>query len=353
MTIIPNDYFNGQRYWSDSPNFMAIFDAVDASMDREDSLSERYAFLLGVELGTLRLDPVKRADGFSHWSCPAMEQGFGHGLTQPPKRSDVYLRKLLNLKVNAYARGIPVSSGITVDYLQSIAVTTCPVSGARLTQGTLTETDWSLDRLNNNLGYVPGNVCILSARVNTLKGELGFMALADEAQAKLQIYGPEGFAHEMSCGLLVMEGLRLASLMAAPAGFGEGRLASYAPFAMAPHAWSTLDAVVAGIHIACARTRLEGKAYAQRKAHFKRLGLLAWRDSNRLVEKIRSALIRGSHPADIWFEVESIELLGSLMKALLGNAPGLENVDPDTAVAAIKSGLKPIDQYARRRQDLG
>lgn len=347
MTTIPSAYFSSLRYWSDSPNFMAMFDAVDASMDREDSLSERYAFMLGVELGTLRLDPITNAGGDGHWPSPAMEQGYGHGLTQLPKRSDVYLRKLLNVKVNAYARRIPVSSGITVDYLRSISVTTCPVSGANLTQGTLTETDWSLDRLNNSLGYVPGNVCFLSARVNRLKGELSFSALADEVQSTLQHYGPEGFAHQMSNGLLVLEGLRLASLMAAPAGFGKGQLAAYTPFAMAPNAWSTLDAVVAGIHVACARTRLEGKAYDQRKAHFKWLGPHAWRNSNRLVDQIRSALSRGAHPADLWFEVESIELLGDLMEAFLAKAPDLENVDPDALAEVINRGMKPIDQYAR------
>ena len=347
MTTIDSQLFNQLRFWSDSPGVLASFDPTDAMLDREDSLSERQAFALGVEMGTHRLDGRTGEGGQARWPCSAMEQGYSHGLKQAARRSDVYLRKLLNLKVNAYARGIPVSSALSVEFLRSITVTTCPVSGVSLTQGTHANTDWSLDRLNNRLGYMPGNVCFLSARVNTLKGEGCFETVADEAQTILLREGPRGFASTMPNGLRVLEGLRLAALMAAPAALGQGQLGHYTPFAMAPLAWSTLDAVVAGIHIACARTRLEGRAYANRKNHFKRLGNQTWRASNRLVETIRSALGLGAHPADIWFDADALEDLRTVTAAFLANPPDCAHVEPEALARSMREGLSPIRQYAR------
>lgn len=347
MAHINSQAFNQLRFWSDNPTVIGRFDATDAMMDREDSLSERHAFLLGAELGMNRLDPCSGDGGGEFWPCSAMEQGYNHGMKQPARRSDVYLRKLLNLKVNAYARGIPVSSALSVEYLRSITVTTCPVSGVDLTQGTRAGTDWSLDRLNNNLGYVPGNLCFLATRVNTLKGEGSFQAIADETQVILQREGPRGFGMTMSNGLIVLEGLRLASLMAAPAALSHGQLGNFAPFAMAPLAWSMLDAKVAGIHVACARTRLEGRAYALRQNHFKRLGRQTWRASNRLVEVIRAGLDRGAHSADLWFDVDALEGLRKVTEAILANPPEFEHVDSWELAASMSAGLSPIRQYAR------
>lgn len=340
-------YFNPLRYWNDRPDFLAAFDATDAELDREDSLSERCAFQLGQDLGMLRLDPPSDSEGKPHWPSAEMERGYAHGLEQAPRRADVHLRKLLSLRVNAYARGIPVSSAITVDYLRCITVTVCPVSGVDLTQGTLTDADWSIDRLDNTLGYVPGNVCVVSRRVNALKGEVDFRTLADEAHSTLMRLGPDGFAAHLSSGLLVLEGFRLAALMAGPSAFAQGMLARYSPFAMAPGSWATLDAVVAGIHVECARSRIEGPAYARRKTLFKRLSRQAWRTSNRLVDVIRTELARGTHPADLWFDGQTLVLLAELMNAFMDNPPEFAGVDPQQLVAGIKHGVQPLTQYAR------
>ncbi len=347
MTAATADFFNPLRYWTDRPVFMASFDAVDAELDREDSLSERHAFLLGCDLGHRRLQPPQDSEGKERWPHPELERGYAHGLQLPAHRGDVYLRKLLGLQVRAFARGIPVSSALTVDYLRNIMVSVCPVSGVNLTQGALADTDWSIDRLDNSLGYVPGNVCMMSSRVNTLKGDATFKELTTELQSILVRYGPDASTAELSCGLGVIEGFRLASLMAAPSGFAKGGLATYAPFAMAPGAWATLDAVVASIHVECARTRIEGSAYARRKVHFKRLGSKSWRDSNRLVEAIRTELARGTHPADIWFDGALLALLQDLMESLLANPPQLDQIDPAVLAQTMRSDIQPLRQYVR------
>lgn len=156
--------FNELRFWTDRPSFIAELDRRDAELDREDSLSDRYAFHLGEDIGICRLAPP------DEWPSDQMERGYVEGLNRPAKHADAYLRKLLTLRRNAFARGIPVSSALTTEFLRRITVTVCPVSGQPLTQGTMTDTDWSLDRLENSLGYVPGNVCFVSTRVNRLKG---------------------------------------------------------------------------------------------------------------------------------------------------------------------------------------
>lgn len=292
MKANEHEIFNPMRYWSAKSNLQVCIDLTDAELDREDSLSERYAFQLGREMGVLRLTPPSDQEGQPNWSHTDMANGYANGVNLPPSRSDAYLRKLLNLKVNAFARKIPVSSALSVDYLRSITVQVCPVSGVKLTQGTMTDSDWSIDRLDNGLGYVPGNLCIVSTRVNTLKGSLDLGALHAQVLANFNNLGLDGLVLNLPCGLRGLEGLRIASLMAGPQANARGRLNRYAPLAMATGVWTTVENFVAANHVACAKSRLENQAYHIRMKMFKRLGKEAWRISNRLVESVRTELKR-------------------------------------------------------------
>jgi hypothetical protein len=49
----------------------------------------------------------------------------------------------------------------------------CPVLGLRLTfgEGSFTPNSPSVDRINNNLGYVSGNIIVVSNRANMIKGD--------------------------------------------------------------------------------------------------------------------------------------------------------------------------------------
>ena len=342
-----SDHFNPGRYWTDRPEFMAHLDAVDAQLDREDSLSARNAFLLGFDLGRHRLDSAKDSEGRVRWPHAEMERGYAHGLGLQAQRAEAYLRKLLGLKVRAFSRGIPVSSALTVDYLRSITVAVCPVSGATLTQGTLTGTDWSIDRLDNSLGYLPGNVAMMSTRVNVLKGEVDFETISGQALSTVTRLGPDGFAAELPSGLKVLEAFRMAALMAGPSGFTRGLLSRYSPFAMAPGAWATLDSVVAGIHVECARGIGSGPADVRRTALFKRLGANGWRLSNCLVVAMRTSLALGTHPADIWFDGDALRLLSDLMESFMSNPPEFEHIDPEMLAQAMNMALEPVGHYVR------
>lgn len=336
-----HDYFHPWRHWSDSPGFMAQVDATDAQLDLEDSLSARYAFKLGEDLGRHRLVPM------GEFVNPEMQRGFEYGKTQPMRAADRYLRKLLSIKQSAFERKIPVSSGLTTEFLREIDVPVCPVSGVALTHGTKEDTDWSIDRLDNSLGYVPGNLCSVSTRVNKLKGTEEFGGLVLQAQIVLASEGEEGLYSETGSGLTVIEALRMASLMAAPSALALGKLASYAPFAMAPTAWSTIEGVIAGIHVQCARTLTEGTAYKRRHGLFKRLGATHWRASNRLVKMARDSLVKGTHPCDIWFDGKALELLQEMVCGLHENPPTFEGVNPADLVTNVKSMIKPLGRYAR------
>lgn len=335
--------FNQLRFWTDRPDFIADLDCRDAELDREDSLSDRYAFQLGENIGICRLTPP------DEWPSDQMERGYVHGSSRPPNHADSYLRKLLNLRRSAFARGIPVSSALTTVFLRQVTVTVCPVSGHALTQGTMTDTDWSLDRLENSLGYVPGNVCFVSTRVNRLKGTDDFSPIADEAKRILLQEGPAGFALDVGNGLTVIEALRLAALMCAPSAFARNSIGRYAPFAMAPSVWATPDAVLAGLHVECAQGHIPGSAYSRRAWLIKRLGADVWRASNRLVEHIRAALARGVHPADLWFDGFALAPLRHLTDEFLAQPPELPHLSDDQVLERVGFGMRSLTHYKRLR----
>jgi hypothetical protein len=333
--------FSGLRYWTDRPDPTLVLDKRDAELDREDSLSKRYGFQIGEDLGVFRFDPPQQ------WACDEMERGYAHGLTRRARHADVYVRKLLALRRNAYSRGIPVSSALTVEFLRRITVTVCPVSGVALTQGAMRDTDWSIDRLENSLGYVPGNVCFLSLRVNRLKGAAELDHIVEEAKSALSKAGPAALVSIMRNGLTVVEALRLVALMSAPSSFLQGRAGRSAPFAMAPLVWATPEAAVAGLHVESARSRIEGSAYARRAALFKRGERALWWASNRLVAHVREQFGRGAHPADIWYDGAALTLLQDLTEVTLRNPPEWAEATEARAAAMLASINASLPRFKR------
>lgn len=335
------DLFHPLRYWTDFPDCLPLLNPNDSSLDREDSLSDRYAFQIGEDLGIHRLGQG------AEWSSEPMERGYVHGLELQARHADVYLRKLLQIRRNAFNRSIPVSSAITVNYLRNITVTVCPVSGVELTQGTQTESDWSVDRLANDIGYVPGNICIIANRVNYLKGSDSFLPLVEEALEIFLKEGPSGCASNVGNGLMVIEVIRLAALMAAPSGFAEGRIGNFAPFAMSPSSWASIKGAIAGMHMGSARSSIEGKAHRMRAQIFKSMDKETWRVSNRLVSLLRHKLEQGVHSCDAFLDVRILDLLNEMHSALIANPPAVPGMSDDECLGSIRISLGAVDQYAR------
>lgn len=333
--------FHPLRFWSDEAPLFPEQDASDARHDAQNSLSARYAFALGEDLAEARQHPPEEAEHDD------LRRGYVEGLKRPAKHANVYRRKVLQVRRNALRRSIPVSERFDTDYLQRISVTVCPVAGVELTQGTQTEADWSIDRLDNNLGYVPGNICILSARANFLKSSDDLTDVSLDVKKLLETDGMRGLAAATEKGLAGIEALRLAALMAGPTGSANGVIHSFPPVAMAPDVIGTIEAGIAGIHVGCARTRVEGRAYRRRVAMFKGIGTSTWRMSNRLVELIRAKLSANVHPCDMWFEEELVERLCDLNQALRESPPVLPDALEAEGVRQVFGGMAAFSQFTR------
>ncbi|MGJ7523798.1 hypothetical protein ACSFA0_25205 [Variovorax sp. LT1P1] len=301
-------------------------------------MSDRYAFLLGEQLGRCRMT-------WQHDSANGeVERGYNYGRTLPAIRSDMFMRKVLSVRRNAFARKIPVSSALTRSYMEEISVRFCPVSGVELTHATLAETDWSVDRLDNTLGYLPGNICVMASRVNKLKGTTNVEDLRTEVGALMERSGPGALGARLECGLLCIEARRLISLMAAPTGFAIGMLGMSAPFAMAPGAWATLDGAIGAMHVASSHSIA---AQAKRAALFKAMGKAEWRLSNRLAARIRAELAADTHPCDVWLDPVNERLLVEAMDLLLDKPPALPGFDAAGKAAGIKEAMHPVSRFTR------
>jgi hypothetical protein len=87
---------------------------------------------------------------------------------------DRFVRKWIQLRVNAWLRHRVVDETVTSEFLRTIDVQDCPITGLTLTHGTGQPTDWSVDRLNNEGAYAPGNLVVMSSLANKAKGRKTF-----------------------------------------------------------------------------------------------------------------------------------------------------------------------------------
>jgi hypothetical protein len=86
-------------------------------------------------------------------------------------KTNRYIRKWLQLRLNAYSRGKLFSDEITPDLLKSIDATYCPITGIKLTHAAGKDSDWSIDRVSNDFDYIPTNLIVMSTLANKAKGD--------------------------------------------------------------------------------------------------------------------------------------------------------------------------------------
>jgi hypothetical protein len=104
------------------------------------------------------------ADGYN-----AAVLKIGRGRT---KEADRYVRKWLQLRRNAWKRERIFSEDVSPEFIRAISVPHCPITREKLTFSTGEDTDWSVDRLINDGGYVRGNLVVMSTRANKAKDSL-------------------------------------------------------------------------------------------------------------------------------------------------------------------------------------
>jgi len=105
----------------------------------------------------------------------AFREGYAAGQAKPKaKNPDRFVRKWLQVRYNALKRERVVDEKVTEDFLKEIDVPICPVTLVPLTYGERKESDWSIDRVNNDGAYAPGNLIVISTKANKAKGNKTF-----------------------------------------------------------------------------------------------------------------------------------------------------------------------------------
>ncbi|WP_175772437.1 hypothetical protein [Paraburkholderia phenazinium] len=94
---------------------------------------------------------------------------------------------------------------VTPSYIEFIDHQNCPITLIELTHGTGADTDWSVDRVNNDGAYAEGNLVVMSTRANKAKGDKSLLDVIDLTAEALTLPG-----------LTVRETLRLRSVMEGP-----------------------------------------------------------------------------------------------------------------------------------------
>src|SRR6185503_5345339 len=115
-------------------------------------------------------------------------RAFGSEKNKTPRVPDRYVRKWLHIRIGALRRGKYFASDVTPEFIKQItpASDRCPVTDRPFTFSQNKPTDWSVDRANNERGYVRGNILIISRAVNAAKGDRSLdeiRALASELVA--------------------------------------------------------------------------------------------------------------------------------------------------------------------------
>ncbi len=106
-------------------------------------------------------------------------RAFRHGKNKTTQKPDKFTRKWLQIRFGAITRGKQFSLDISPEYIEKITPASgkCPVTELQLTYGTGEPTDWSVDRANNDRGYVRGNILIMSQAANAAKGNKALDAI--------------------------------------------------------------------------------------------------------------------------------------------------------------------------------
>ncbi|MFZ6731657.1 hypothetical protein ACO0LG_07030 [Undibacterium sp. Ji42W] len=150
----------------------------------------------------------------------SVAEGFRHAVASDVSRKPTsrYINKYLQLRLNALRRRRHVDAQLTPELLQKIDVEFCPVTRKKLTHGELKDTDWSIDRLNNDAAYAPHNLAVMSTLANRAKGNRSYE----------QVFALSEM-NEVTEDLSPTEWLRLAALMLGPCFATRPRLAPIIP----------------------------------------------------------------------------------------------------------------------------
>lgn len=102
-----------------------------------------------------------------------------------------------HLKSSAKSRGIEFSITKTDLYDLSFPLT-CPILGIKLAwnRGKSCDNSYSIDRIDSTMGYIPGNLVVISNRANILKRDATLKELQLLAEYYTNLYESNNINHE-------------------------------------------------------------------------------------------------------------------------------------------------------------
>ena len=119
------------------------------------------------------------------------------------KKTTYFTRKWLTLRLHAFERGLHYDlvnvTPYALEHLYGVENGVCPITLQPMTQGTLTETDASYDRILNHYGYLPGNIKVMSRLANDAKGYKSPDEIAAIAHSKTRYEGLDAGAWQRMC----------------------------------------------------------------------------------------------------------------------------------------------------------
>lgn len=214
---------------------------------------------------------------------------------------DRFELKWVHLRYGALQRDLIPENGVTPAFLREIDVAYCPVTLVTLSHGTRTDTDWSVDRLNNHGAYATGNLAIMSTKANSAKGDKSFEDVYGLAQGNQNVDG-----------LTPREWYRLAALMGSACTVHRPntriflRLATKLPRHIVRRAELQLQHVM---HLA-ARKRRDERILIRRMRQ-------VWPEQTStdrlqlLIETVRRYQLSAEYEYDVWLEDKVFERLMS------------------------------------------
>jgi hypothetical protein len=178
-----------------------------------DAALDHAGFELGWDIARFGVQP--REDQLAR--IPELQSGlragrqhFGH----VPAETDPFIRRWLHVRGNALARSRICDASVTPDLLRQLAVPYCPITRQELTYTSCGVHEhgaavWSVDRVNNGLGYIDGNLAIMSVAANKAKGRRSYDETMDLVRGLRAAAGTE----QAVDGLTADQWERLACLM--------------------------------------------------------------------------------------------------------------------------------------------
>jgi hypothetical protein len=139
---------------------------------------------------------IGRDWAFYHQPLPdnadaAIFNGYKSNKAHPPGRKEVdrYIKKWLQVRYHAYLRNRPVANDVDSNLIKILDQAQCFITKETLTHGTLSPSDWSVERLCNTAGYAWGNLMIESQRANEARGSMTYEEILNAAKSKRNING--------------------------------------------------------------------------------------------------------------------------------------------------------------------